>query len=340
MAKSIADEAVLFVDDEESILNALKRELADEEYRCLFAQSGSRALGIIQQEKISVIVSDIKMPEMDGLRLLNAVKDEYPSIVRVVLSGYTQITELLVTINQAEVFKFITKPWGSELKSVINEALAYHELLADRKEIENLRRSDASAGITPQSSYSRDVFAAMAIKAFDMASEALISPDTQNISNQLTMASSLLQTISKLDFDECNSYTVRYLYDNLKSTLNKGNVKKAEVDSDAFSKTIIVRHKILSGFISAVVENLTEYPHDYTVKIKPRTTPGKHEVTISVSVSDSRYVPVDGYKGQRTYVNMLNAFASEVFMLLGGEFLALIANGSIILKLAIPDYAQ
>ena len=138
MAKSLADDAVLFVDDEESILNALRRELADEDYRCLFALSGNQALNIMQQENVSVIISDMKMLEMDGLRLLKLVKEKYPTTVRVVLSGYTQLPQILVTINQAEIFKFLTKPWGSELKSVIHEAINYHQLQEDRIKIEQL----------------------------------------------------------------------------------------------------------------------------------------------------------------------------------------------------------
>ena len=74
------------------------------------------------------------MPEMDGLALLKIVKEKYPRIVRLVLSGYTQITTLLTAINQGEIFKFITKPWKleEEFKGIVQQAIDYYNLQAER----------------------------------------------------------------------------------------------------------------------------------------------------------------------------------------------------------------
>ena len=129
---------VLFVDDEESILSALRRGLFEEDYRCLFANSGEAALELMEKETVSVIVSDMRMPVMDGLRLLKIVKEKYPRTVRIVLSGYTQLQQVLTTINQAGIFKFITKPWmlEEELKVVIQEALDYYKLQERKDELE------------------------------------------------------------------------------------------------------------------------------------------------------------------------------------------------------------
>ncbi len=354
MAKNLADESVLFVDDEESILNALRRELIDEEYRCLFALSGNQALNIMEQENVSVIISDMKMPEMDGLRLLKLVKEKYPTSVRVVLSGYTQIPQILVMINQAEIFKFITKPWGSELKSVIHEAINYHQLQEDRIKIEqllNLQYND-SANISKKIEdtilavrNSHVLFAAMGMKALEVAAEALASPESHPMAKeQLIMASSLLYSLSKLDFEEYTSMTVKSLYEDLSWTLQKGNVKKVETDAEAYSKTIRTRHKVLSGFIATMVQNLTDYPHNYSIKIKPRTrvaeNSSKHEVTLFISPLDSQNMPVNGYERQRVYVDMLNNFASKVMSLLQGEFIGLIARDVIVLKLVVHDYGQ
>jgi YesN/AraC family two-component response regulator len=336
MAKSLANNTVLFVDDEESILNALRRELIDEEYRCLFALSGGQALKL--------------MPEMDGLTLLKVVKEKYPSTVRVVLSGYTQLPQILVTINQAEVFKFLTKPWGSELKSVIREAIAYHRLLEDKVKIEQLLslQYDESIGInkknddlTPAAGNSHILFAAMGMKALEMAADVLDSPEKYAMAKeQLAMASSLLHDLSGMDFEECGSITVKDLYEDISRTLLKGNVKRVEVDTEAYSKTIRTRHKVLSGFVTTAVRNLTEYPHDYSVKIKPRTNEARHEATLFISALENQDVPEDGYKGQRAYVDMLNSFASKVLSLMDGEFLGLITKGVVILKIVVYDCGQ
>lgn len=129
------DRAVLFVDDEEKILTALKRGLMDEPYETLFASSGKEALEILQDKQVHVIVTDMRIPVMDGLELLRAVKEEYPHIIRMVLSGYADIPTLLGAINQGEIFRFIPKPWKSNdmLKTIIRQAIEYYDLHSERE---------------------------------------------------------------------------------------------------------------------------------------------------------------------------------------------------------------
>ena len=105
---------VLFVDDEEKVLTSLRRDLVDEPYNTLFANSGKRALEIVKRKPVHVIVADMRMPEMGGLELLMTAKEEHPDIIRMVLSGHAQISTLLAAINQGEIFRFIPKPWKLE----------------------------------------------------------------------------------------------------------------------------------------------------------------------------------------------------------------------------------
>jgi two-component system response regulator HupR/HoxA len=120
---------VLFVDDEERVLACLKGGLLGEPYKTLFAKSGKEALEILEKNEVHVIVTDMRMPEMGGLELLKTVKEKYPHVVRMVLSGYTQVTTLLTAINQGTIFKFITKPWDFEedFKPAIREAIEYYD---------------------------------------------------------------------------------------------------------------------------------------------------------------------------------------------------------------------
>ncbi len=121
---------VLFVDDEEKLLSSLRRGLLDEPYNTLFANSGKKALEILERNEVHVLVTDMRMPEMGGLEFLKIVKELYPHIVRMVLSGYTQVTTLLTAINQGEIYKYITKPWKleKEFKPSIREAIEYYEV--------------------------------------------------------------------------------------------------------------------------------------------------------------------------------------------------------------------
>ena len=122
---------VLFVDDEEDVLKSLKRGLIDEEYHCLFASDAYKALELMENTQIAVLVSDMRMPGMDGLKFLKEVRSRWPKTVRIVLSGYVQLPQILLAINQAGVFRFITKPWRleNELIGTIKEAL--DEYIAD-----------------------------------------------------------------------------------------------------------------------------------------------------------------------------------------------------------------
>lgn len=149
------DRTVLCVDDEEKLLRSLKRGLMDEPYKSLFANSGKEALDILKENEVHVLVTDMRMPEMGGLELLRIVKKEYPNIIRMVLSGYTQITTLLTAINQGEVYKFITKPWKleEEFKPSVRQAIEYFDLHVERdrlaEELEQYKTEAAVKTETP-----------------------------------------------------------------------------------------------------------------------------------------------------------------------------------------------
>ncbi|MBF8983151.1 response regulator [Lutibacter sp. B2] len=128
---------VLFVDDDMNIINSLRRGLIDEEYKKEFAYSGEEALKIMETTKISLIVTDMRMPKMNGLTLLKIISEKYPDVVKVVLSGYTQLPQILATINQVNIFKFVTKPWNleEELIPIIRQSIEYYNLTVEREKM-------------------------------------------------------------------------------------------------------------------------------------------------------------------------------------------------------------
>jgi two-component system response regulator HupR/HoxA len=125
---------ILLVDDEESVLSAIGRELMDEPYELLTATSGQEALEIMAENDVCVLIADFRMPEMDGMELLKITKERYPSIIRMMISGYANITILLKAINENIIYKFITKPWkdSGDLKSVVQQAINYYNLRRER----------------------------------------------------------------------------------------------------------------------------------------------------------------------------------------------------------------
>jgi len=126
---------VLFVDDDEHILKSIKRSLIKEPYEMYFAFSGREALNVMKRNNISVIITDMKMPGMNGLELLKIIKDEYPNTIKIVLSGYAQIPQILATVNQVNIFRFITKPWETDLdlKQSIREGIKIYNFESENQ---------------------------------------------------------------------------------------------------------------------------------------------------------------------------------------------------------------
>lgn len=121
---------VLIVDDEVNILKALKRDLRNEPYKMRFASSGADALQVLAEEgEISVILTDMRMPGMTGLELLDKINAISPETVKLVLTGYTQMPQIIATVNKVDIYKFLTKPWDieNEIKVYLREAIEIYE---------------------------------------------------------------------------------------------------------------------------------------------------------------------------------------------------------------------
>ena len=98
---------VLFLDDEENILNSLKRLLMNEAYEIVTTTDHNEALAIIAKEKVKVVFSDERMPNISGAVFLGKVKEQFPDIVRILFTGYADISAAEAAINISEVYRFI-----------------------------------------------------------------------------------------------------------------------------------------------------------------------------------------------------------------------------------------
>ena len=128
--------SVLFVDDERSVLSSLERFLISEPYQKLFVQSAEAGLKIFKNQRVHVVVSDMKMPKMDGLTFLREIKEKYPDTIRIVLSGFSEIAQIIPCINTGEVFRYITKPIEpEEFKTILCDAIELHLMKRDKQEL-------------------------------------------------------------------------------------------------------------------------------------------------------------------------------------------------------------
>jgi response regulator RpfG family c-di-GMP phosphodiesterase len=122
--------SILCVDDEENILNALKRLLRHEEYRMFATADIDEAFAILQKNPVQLVISDQRMPQMSGTEFLSAVKTRYPEVIRIILTGYTDVDSITEAVNKGLIYKFLLKPWNDEdLKLDIRQALGQYELV-------------------------------------------------------------------------------------------------------------------------------------------------------------------------------------------------------------------
>jgi signal transduction histidine kinase/response regulator RpfG family c-di-GMP phosphodiesterase len=129
----VSKHKILVVDDEPDNLDLLYRTFY-RDFKVIKAQSGHDALEMLSEEgDIAVIISDQRMPGMSGTELLSLTADRYPNSIRIMLTGYTDVEDLVEAINEGKVFKYVTKPWEEEdLRTVVNQAVDTHSVLNAR----------------------------------------------------------------------------------------------------------------------------------------------------------------------------------------------------------------
>ena len=124
---------VMLVDDEESILNSLRRLLRGKPYDLLLATSGAQALSFFELHPIDMIVCDARMPFMDGPTLLREVHKRDPTCMNILLTGYADMSMITQAISDGYIFRYISKPWDDEeLQLALDEALQVQNVLRGR----------------------------------------------------------------------------------------------------------------------------------------------------------------------------------------------------------------
>lgn len=130
---------LLCVDDEPNILFGLRRTFHKDGYRILTATSGAEGLRLIESEMVDLLISDMRMPEMDGAQFLAKVKETRPDIVRILLTGYADIESTIEAINQGEIYRYIAKPWDDrEVRLIVRGALELKRLEREKVRLEAL----------------------------------------------------------------------------------------------------------------------------------------------------------------------------------------------------------
>lgn len=141
-------ETILFVDDDEHVLDAICKNLRNEPYNIITVNNPSEALIVIEQQPIALVVADYLMPGMNGIAFLLKTKEISPTTMRLIMSGHKDFNMAITAINKGEIYRFITKPTNiEEIKITINQALEYRRVISENKKLkEEVKQQAAHIG--------------------------------------------------------------------------------------------------------------------------------------------------------------------------------------------------
>lgn len=130
---------LVFIDDELNILSSIKRTLRKEGYEIFTTDDPEQVFKWVQEDEIATVVSDQRMPKMEGVDVLEKVRTLSPDTTRIMLTGYSDIQAATKAINKSNVFRFLAKPWeDSELKEAVKQGVNQYHILAENKRLQVL----------------------------------------------------------------------------------------------------------------------------------------------------------------------------------------------------------
>jgi response regulator RpfG family c-di-GMP phosphodiesterase len=130
---------ILCVDDEPNILSSLRRLFRTRGYQVFTAEGGNAGLSILENESVDLVISDMRMPEMDGACFLENVQARWPDTIRLLLTGYADIQSTIDAINRGEIYRYIAKPWDdNDLLLIVRQAIERKLLEREKQRLEEL----------------------------------------------------------------------------------------------------------------------------------------------------------------------------------------------------------
>ena len=209
---------LLLLDDEEDIINALKRLLRNN-YEIIPFNKGDEALAYLQENHVDIIMSDMRMPKMDGAEFLAHAKDIIPNAIRLLLTGYSDIDSTVKAINDGGVYTYISKPWNNQDLKLTLEKASDHYLL--RKEAKRLNEEVAKAN--------------KELEIFNQSLELKVIQRTSALQASTKKLKNTLQTQKELFFDvlDMMSATIEY-----RTGFSAGHSKRIAIQCKAVAKKL------------------------------------------------------------------------------------------------------
>ena len=178
---------LLLVDDEPNVLKALKRLFRSPDYILHLAENGAEGLEILKREPIDLIISDMRMPQMDGAEFLAKAAEQWPETIRILLTGYADLESTIAAVNKGKIYNYCSKPWEDhDLKILVGHALEQKRLRDERQHLfqiinqQNTELKDLNAHLEEKVEQ-RTVQLQKSLQCIDQAHNALKKQYTDSI---------------------------------------------------------------------------------------------------------------------------------------------------------------
>ncbi|MFT5117746.1 MAG: adenylate cyclase [Kiritimatiellia bacterium] len=196
---------ILLVDDEKSILDSLYRFCRQRKWEAFRASDGAEALKLLDTQAVDIIISDMRMPNMDGAEFLTKAREKSPDSVRILLTGYADMQAVINAVNKAKIFNYLNKPWDDNmLESVVNSALDFKEKEDQRlrlvREVEEKNNELASLNDSLEEKVSQRT------KNLQIAIEE-VQQSNKKINNNFREALTLITSVIEMQDGSKSNYT-------------------------------------------------------------------------------------------------------------------------------------
>lgn len=146
------EDTILIVDDEENVISALKRIFMDDPIHILSATSASEGLELLKENTVKLVISDERMPGITGSEFLSMIRQKYPHVIRIILTGHASIEAAMKAINEGEIYRFFVKPWNDyeirlTVKTAIDKFNLEEELRQKKELIQHMAYHDTLTGL-------------------------------------------------------------------------------------------------------------------------------------------------------------------------------------------------
>jgi response regulator RpfG family c-di-GMP phosphodiesterase len=189
---------ILCVDDEENILASLQRLFRKIDCKVLTATSAEKALTMLKDQPVTMVISDERMPNMKGSEFLSLAKELAPASIRILLTGYADVTSAITAVNQGGLFRYVTKPWDdNDLLTTVRAGLSQYELIdRNRRLEEQTRRQNEELAVLNQTLEQRVTERTKALEAHNEELQKLYELLEKDLFESLEMVLAVMEAYS------------------------------------------------------------------------------------------------------------------------------------------------